>query len=74
MCQFKVGDKIRKIVGGVVEPEVFIIEILEKTVEGNWHDGYYDVWYAHFQDCEKIHIIYFHQYGGEHCEYAVLAE
>ena len=72
-CALKVGDRVRKIANGLLEPEIYTIEILEKTVEGDWHDGYYDVWYAHFQDCDKIHIIYFHRYGDEHYEYAVLA-
>jgi hypothetical protein len=72
-CSFKVGDRVRKIVNGLVEPDIYTIEILEKTVEGDWHDGYYDVWYAHFQGCDMIHIIYFHRYGDEHYEYAVLA-
>jgi hypothetical protein len=73
ICTFKVGDRVRKIVNSLVEDEIYTIEILEKTVEGDWHDGYYDVWYAHFQGCDKIHIIYFHRYGDEHYEYAILA-
>jgi len=72
MCVFKVGDKIRRIVNNLPESDIYEIERIDKTVEGDWHDGYYEVWYAYLKDNPKIHMIYFHHYGDKPCEYAVL--
>ena len=40
MSNFKIGDKISKLINKIVDPIVYTIIDIRTIKGGNWHDGY----------------------------------
>ena len=78
---FKVGDKIYKIINGNVDDTTMyqIIEISERE-EGNYHDGFYTIYIAFILPIEsddssqkmEQYIIKRNQWGSYKRDYAIL--
>jgi hypothetical protein len=62
---FVAGDKIYKIVKGVVDKsKVFEIDHVTEQHDGNWHDGYITTWIASLVGEEKLFMTAFKAWGS----------